>query len=228
MLHPRWLPGGPFTSLRPPVPRILRHPFAFVSSASIFDYNEGHAALTSEESYEDATNSSAPWIKSIPAAASPRGWLSHKTKLSHTLPSCSNGESIDKSDDDVSLAINTKRGNYPMPDMELIGELLGHIERSPPALGARELLVQQYATCGWLEAASEQVHELLKLDPMNVAAKTCQDHLAETTSSVGKGKVKAKETETKSWNSQTEAVRRVRSGIGKGGSRQTQAGNTAV
>jgi hypothetical protein len=105
-----------------------------------------------------------------------------------------------------------------MPDMELIGELLGHIEQSPPALGARELLVQQYTTCGWLEAASEQVQELLKLDPMNVAAKTCLDHLAGTATSVGKGK----------GNSQTEAVGRVKSGIGKGGSRQTQAVNTAV
>lgn len=51
------------------------------------------------------------------------------------------------------------------PDMALIGELLEEITRSPPAIGARKLLVEHYMTVGWLEAATDHAHELKSLAP---------------------------------------------------------------
>jgi hypothetical protein len=51
------------------------------------------------------------------------------------------------------------------PDMALIGELLEEITRSPPAIGARKLLVEHYMAVGWLEAALDHANELKALAP---------------------------------------------------------------
>ena len=50
------------------------------------------------------------------------------------------------------------------PDLSLISELLETIERSPPGIGARKLLVEHYMSCGWLDAARDGVSELLSID----------------------------------------------------------------
>jgi hypothetical protein len=50
------------------------------------------------------------------------------------------------------------------PDLSLISELLEIIQRSPPGIEARKLLVQHYMSCGWLDAARESVSELLSID----------------------------------------------------------------
>lgn len=42
------------------------------------------------------------------------------------------------------------------PDMELIEELLEHIDRKPPAQQAHKMLMEQYIRCGWVEAAEQQ------------------------------------------------------------------------
>ena len=197
---------------------------ASVSSASFFHYLKDHATFESDESDEDAVFSSAPRVKNASARAPPGAWPSNKTKKAYTPPSSSGGEYTD--DDDASSAANMKHLTYPMPDIELIGELLGHIERSPPALGARELLMQQYATYGWFEAAGDLAQKVLELDPMNGAAKTCLDHLLGT--AAGKGKGKGKERENTKKERQTKANGKGKSKTGKGGRRRTQAGGAAA
>ena len=197
---------------------------ASVSSASFFDYLKEHATFESDESDEDAVFSSAPRVKHASARVPPGAWPSNKTKKSYTPPSSSDGEYTD--DDNVSSAANMKIFTYPMPDTELIGELLGHIERSPPALGARELLMQQYTTYGWFEAAGDLAQEVLELDPMNGAAKTCLDHLLGTAAGKGKGKGKGRENTKK--ERQTKANGKGKSKTEKGGRRRTQAGGAAA
>jgi hypothetical protein len=46
------------------------------------------------------------------------------------------------------------------PDMTLLAELYEEIERNPPAIQARKLLVEQYITAGWMEAVCDAVQEL--------------------------------------------------------------------
>ena len=53
------------------------------------------------------------------------------------------------------------------PDMELIEELLEHIDRKPPAQQAHKMLMEQYIRCGWVEAAEQHAREILKVDPHN-------------------------------------------------------------
>jgi hypothetical protein len=55
--------------------------------------------------------------------------------------------------------------------MSLINDLWDTIERNPPAIQARELLLQQWISAGWLDAAADTARELLRLDPSNVVAK---------------------------------------------------------
>ncbi|KAF7507278.1 hypothetical protein GJ744_010712 [Endocarpon pusillum] len=66
-------------------------------------------------------------------------------------------ESGDKQDDGEEMP-------YLEPDLVFIGELLEDIERSPPALEARLLLMQSYAGCGWHKAAKEEAHQVLAID----------------------------------------------------------------
>lgn len=53
---------------------------------------------------------------------------------------------------------------YLEPDLVVISELLENIERSPPALEARVLLMQFYAGCGWHDAAKVEAHQVLAID----------------------------------------------------------------
>ena len=55
--------------------------------------------------------------------------------------------------------------SFAEPDMSLINELLESIERSPPGIEARRLLIEQYLAAGWTEAAKDTADELLRLDP---------------------------------------------------------------
>lgn len=50
-------------------------------------------------------------------------------------------------------------------DISLLGELYETIERKPPAIEARKLLVQQLLTFEWHESARDAVRELLSLNP---------------------------------------------------------------
>ncbi|KAH9882865.1 hypothetical protein J1614_000231 [Plenodomus biglobosus] len=54
------------------------------------------------------------------------------------------------------------------PDMVLIGELLEHISRHPPAIATIKLLVEHYISVGWLEAALENATELKRVAPTDV------------------------------------------------------------
>ena len=94
--------------------------------------------------------------------------------------------------------------SYPEPDVALIGELLEDIERNPPGREARVLLMQQYATCGWHDAAGDEAHQVLNIDP---SVKEAQTYLwIHSTASLrevggagkGKGKAKPVQPDTKS------------------------------
>jgi hypothetical protein len=47
------------------------------------------------------------------------------------------------------------------PDMTLLAELYEEIERNPPAIQARKLLVEQYIAAGWMDAVRDAVQELM-------------------------------------------------------------------
>ncbi|KAF1961471.1 hypothetical protein CC80DRAFT_237981 [Byssothecium circinans] len=51
------------------------------------------------------------------------------------------------------------------PDMVLVSELLEQIERHPPAIAARKVLVEHYIAVSWLDAAKDGIVELKKHDP---------------------------------------------------------------
>ncbi|KAL8796360.1 MAG: hypothetical protein Q9195_001267 [Heterodermia aff. obscurata] len=70
------------------------------------------------------------------------------------------------------LQASSDDASYPEPDVALIGELLEDIERNPPAQEARVLLMQQYATCGWHDAACDEAHQVLNIDPSVYEAQT--------------------------------------------------------
>jgi len=65
------------------------------------------------------------------------------------------------------------------PDLSLISELLETIERSPPGIEARKLLVQHYMSCRWLDAAREGVSELLSIDRNDVYAQLLSKMLSQ-------------------------------------------------
>jgi len=51
------------------------------------------------------------------------------------------------------------------PDLTLVAELTEQIDRHPPAIQARKLLVAHYLAVGWQDAAVELIRELKRLDP---------------------------------------------------------------
>ena len=57
--------------------------------------------------------------------------------------------------------------------MDLIGDLYDAIEKHPPAIEARQLLIQQFLELGWIDAAVDASRELLKLDPYDKEAQAC-------------------------------------------------------
>lgn len=65
------------------------------------------------------------------------------------------------------------------PDMSLLGELFEEIERNPPALEARKLLIEQYVGAGWIDAARDAAQELLKLKPRDSEMKRLVQSLKE-------------------------------------------------
>jgi len=60
--------------------------------------------------------------------------------------------------------------------MTLINELFDTIERNPPAIEARVLLMQQWIGAGWIDAAEDTAKELLRLDPSNADAQNFLHH----------------------------------------------------
>lgn len=112
-------------------------------------------------------------------------------------PSASDHESVESED----LRASSDDISYPEPDVALIGELLEDIERNPPAREARVLLMQQYATCGWHDAAGDEAHRVLNIDP---SVKEAQTYLwihgtaSPGEAGKGKGKVKSVQPDTKS------------------------------
>lgn len=53
------------------------------------------------------------------------------------------------------------------PDLALVAELCETIDRHPPALEARKLLVQHYLAVGWQDAAIDSIRELHVLSPQD-------------------------------------------------------------
>jgi hypothetical protein len=47
------------------------------------------------------------------------------------------------------------------PDMTLLAELYEEIERNPPGIQARKLLVEQFITAGWMDAVRDAVQDLM-------------------------------------------------------------------
>ncbi|KAK4697507.1 hypothetical protein P7C71_g578, partial [Lecanoromycetidae sp. Uapishka_2] len=78
-----------------------------------------------------------------------------------------------KSEDSDDESVECDESIDSEPDITLINELIEYIERNPPALEARKLLMEQYADCGWLNAANETAQEILKTDPADAGAKNC-------------------------------------------------------
>ena len=114
-------------------------------------------------------------------------------------PPLSDHESIESED----LRASSDDISYPEPDVALIGELLEDIERNPPAQEAHLLLMQQYAKCGWHDAAGDEAHRVLDIDP---SVKEAQTYLWIHTAGLreaggagkGKGKAKSVQHDTKS------------------------------
>ncbi len=88
----------------------------------------------------------------------------------HDLITASDSESIGSQ----YIQDDGEDGSPPTPDLALISELLENIERSPLSQEAHVLLMQHYAMCGWLDAAEEEAHRVLKIEP---TAKEAQKYL---------------------------------------------------
>lgn len=65
------------------------------------------------------------------------------------------------------------------PDLVLIAELCETIERTPPAIEARKLLVHHYLAVGWQEAATDSIRELKRLSPHDEEVKAWYTAFAE-------------------------------------------------
>ena len=63
------------------------------------------------------------------------------------------------------MAQSQNYGAGAEPDMSLLNELYEEIERNPPAIEARKLLIEQYMAAGWGEAAHDAAQELSQLAP---------------------------------------------------------------
>ena len=58
-------------------------------------------------------------------------------------------------------------GKATEPDLTLVAELTEEIERHPPAIGAKTLLVHHYISIGWFDAAVDLVEELKRHAPQD-------------------------------------------------------------
>lgn len=58
------------------------------------------------------------------------------------------------------------------PDLALVAELCETIDRQPPAIEARKLLVQHYLAVGWNDAAKDSILELNRLSPQDEEIRT--------------------------------------------------------
>lgn len=58
-------------------------------------------------------------------------------------------------------------------DISLIHELYEEIDRNPPAIAARKLLMQQCQQLGWYGAAGDAARQLLNFDPEDEDARAC-------------------------------------------------------
>ena len=58
------------------------------------------------------------------------------------------------------------------PDMSLLSELFEEIERNPPGIEARKVLINHYMAINWIEAARESVTELSRLAPRDFEVKS--------------------------------------------------------
>ena len=58
------------------------------------------------------------------------------------------------------------------PDMSLLSELFEEIERKPPGIEARKILINHYMAINWMEAACESVTELSRLAPRDSEVKS--------------------------------------------------------
>ena len=58
------------------------------------------------------------------------------------------------------------------PDMSLLSELFEEIERNPPGIEARKLLINHYMAAGWMDAAQESAATLSQLAPRDPEVKS--------------------------------------------------------
>ena len=58
------------------------------------------------------------------------------------------------------------------PDMSLLSELFEEIERNPPGIEARKLLINHYMATGWMDAAQESAATLSRLAPRDPEVKS--------------------------------------------------------
>ena len=72
--------------------------------------------------------------------------------------------------ENIRMDTEYRGSTFAEPDLSVINELIEHIERSHSMLDARILLMQQYARCGWTDAAEEVAHEALKIESSNSEA----------------------------------------------------------
>ena len=67
----------------------------------------------------------------------------------------------------------------PIIDMTLLNDLYDEIERNPPALEARRLLIQQCMDAGWVDAARDAIRAYLDLDPYDEEILSMEEFLFE-------------------------------------------------
>lgn len=66
----------------------------------------------------------------------------------------------------------TKPPGRGQPDSDLVNTLLETIQRHPPSIPARTILIEHWIEIGWLEEANGAVRELLRIQPRNKQAKS--------------------------------------------------------
>ncbi|PMD54292.1 uncharacterized protein K444DRAFT_540580 [Hyaloscypha bicolor E] len=67
----------------------------------------------------------------------------------------------------------------PIIDMTLLNDLYDEIDRNPPALEARRLLIQQCMEAGWVDAARDAIRAYLDLDPYDEEILSMEEFLFE-------------------------------------------------
>jgi len=78
----------------------------------------------------------------------------------------------------MAVFANSSRGHLAV-DMTLLNELYEEIERRPPALEARKLIIQLCMEAGWIDTARDATRDLLALDPYDEDALGWADMLYE-------------------------------------------------